>query len=134
MLKYSAGTMCRLGINIYKNNGAPGLPPAPGTGSWLRSFSLAKVTSHNPGWPWGPSPTILPLHPGVHWGSHAGELSHFPRYLGRGLWWGQESPVCPQCRCPPATWVRRHGAFFQLGGEDEASIPPSAPGPPRVPM
>ena len=40
-LKYSAGPVRQSGINGYKNPGAPGLLPAPGTGRWLRSSSSA---------------------------------------------------------------------------------------------
>lgn len=46
VLKYSARMLCRVGMNIYKNNGALGRCQPR-----LRSFRLREVTSHVLGGP-----------------------------------------------------------------------------------
>lgn len=135
MLKYSARTMRRLGINIYKNNRAPGLPPAPAADNWLQSFSFTQGDVLRPRMVPGtrsccPAPGIL---------RHIqaccpDELSRFPLYLGEealarapGVSPVQASP----CHAGVGPSSRAPYAFFQLGQESEASICLLAPGLPR---
>lgn len=124
-----------LGINIYKNNGAPGLPPAPGAGNWLQSFSFTQGDVPHPGVALG-SRSHHPV-PGIP-GCTRARRAYVPPVIWGGGSGGAESPRrIPSAGVPlplsagPSS--RAPFAFSQLGQESEASICPLAPGLRRIP-